>query len=628
MATSRQAYLLVPALERGRGSGHLKRQAALASHLKNEGHEAYIFADTPPVSRLVKRRNGASLWRAYADEIELEALFRGNPASRAWDLIVLDRFRCPYAEYRYWRSLAPVLALDEGGRARYQADYLIDLLPRPQGWNKANRTDPRLIVNGVDRRSSFFASVVNSRVLVSFGGEDRAGLTEKVRDVLEKQNKLNVDIILPAVSKPKLDRHAQTKERAGRALILPRLHNLNKLIAKYDLVITQFGLSAFEALWARVPVILVSPTAYHERLSRYAGFASAGGKRTLARRLPVLLSQLARVAELSERVAARYFKPDVSATEKDEAKTSLAQLIATLSLDNGRCPLCASSSRSRRFKPPRFADRSFFRCADCGLIYQVRAIPHGIRYSERYFLQEYASQYGKSYIEDFPHLEAMAKRRLSLAASLSRRKINRYLDIGCAYGPSLSAACHLGWEANGLDLSEAAIRYIRENLGLKAELGAFPNVDPLCLFNVNDFDLISLWYVIEHFDDLNAVFRQLNRCLPLGGVLAMATPSASGVSGRFNRHAFYKNSPADHRSVWEPAKARKLLARYGFSLRRVVVTGHHPERFPFSPSSLIKRYKALGQAFAAISRLFGLGDTFELYAVKTRDLCASGEQYR
>ena len=79
-----------------------------------------------------------------------------------------------------------------------------------------------------------------------------------------------------------------------------------------------------------------------------------------------------------------------------------------------------------------------------------------------------------------------------------------------------------------------------------------------------------------------------------------------------------ENSPQDHYTVWSPRCTAGILERYGFRLRKVVVTGHHGERFPWpgqlSPDS------AIASGFSRLSRLLNLGDTFEAYAVKQRDM--------
>jgi hypothetical protein len=61
---------------------------------------------------------------------------------------------------------------------------------------------------------------------------------------------------------------------------------------------------------------------------------------------------------------------------------------------------------------------------------------------------------------------------------------------------------------------------------------------------------------------------------------------------------------------------KKALTKAGFRIQKTVISGHHPERFPllgkFARSAKSPLYKTL----CAISKLFALGDTFEIYAVR------------
>jgi len=100
-------------------------------------------------------------------------------------------------------------------------------------------------------------------------------------------------------------------------------------------------------------------------------------------------------------------------------------------------------------------------------------------------------------------------------------------------------------------------------------------------------------------------------------VLAFSTPSSYGISARKNMRVFLSKSPQDHWTIWSPRLCKKVLARYGFKLCKVVVTGHHPERFPVL-GKLVQSGKkcCLYQLLLFISRIFRLGDTFEAYAVK------------
>jgi hypothetical protein len=101
-------------------------------------------------------------------------------------------------------------------------------------------------------------------------------------------------------------------------------------------------------------------------------------------------------------------------------------------------------------------------------------------------------------------------------------------------------------------------------------------------------------------------------------VLAFSTPNGRGISARSSPTAFLAQSPPDHRSILSPRGLRRFLARRGFRLARVRVTGHHPERFP-GLAGRWGRSTGPGRSLVlAVSRLAGLGDTFEAYAVRSR----------
>ena len=70
-----------------------------------------------------------------------------------------------------------------------------------------------------------------------------------------------------------------------------------------------------------------------------------------------------------------------------------------------------------------------------------------------------------------------------------------------------------------------------------------------------------MWYVIEHFENLNEVLSTISSLLDKKGIFAFATPSNSGVSGKYNTESFYKQSPSDHFSIWNPKIAKKILKK-------------------------------------------------------------------
>jgi SAM-dependent methyltransferase len=182
-------------------------------------------------------------------------------------------------------------------------------------------------------------------------------------------------------------------------------------------------------------------------------------------------------------------------------------------------------------------------------------------------------------------------------------------------------------EPYGLDLSEEAVAWVRRELSIPATSGDFLEPGAASTFG-GPFDVLTMWYVIEHFADLDLAISRAASLLRPGGILALSTPSGEGASARFDREGFYRLSPEDHFTIWEPSRVAGMLRAYGFKVLRVRITGHHPERLPLfrsiprtegwegrrGPTAFLR--KQLLRAGALISRLFGLGDTFEVYALR------------
>ncbi|OQY38632.1 MAG: hypothetical protein B6229_05380 [Spirochaetaceae bacterium 4572_7] len=177
----------------------------------------------------------------------------------------------------------------------------------------------------------------------------------------------------------------------------------------------------------------------------------------------------------------------------------------------------------------------------------------------------------------------------------------------------MAAAQSVGFVPYGIDPSTEGILYIKNKLGLMAAESSFPICEALPF--PTPFNGITMWYVIEHFKNLDSVLTQVNVLLPKGGVFAFSTPNISGITGLKSKRAFRHNSPQDHFTLFDPKSAKKVLKEYGFKVYKVNVTGHHPKRF-----GGWVRGSFLSKIIYHISRLFRLGDTFEIYSIKENNL--------
>ena len=640
--------LCIPSQRPGQGGGHLARMGQLVLALRASGLEAYLLSDAP---------NPASTQLPVLSADQAKTV-------PSWRYIVIDDFRTDPDTFHEWVGRAPLLGIDEGGPCRDSFDFLVDILPGPKSLtgfvrllspaapalsrfsffrilcrragssDTANLSSPAFLELPSRRREGFppeeavlkssnTPSSEERHILVAFGAEDATGLSlPVVRSLLAAQAGYRISLVIgPRNRGITLDQRKHLGSLGVELLDAPR--RLSELLADFDLIITHFGLTAFEALAAKVPAALVSPSGYHEVLSLKAGFYSFGCGTGAAGRVGRLLAHQSvqrAILNQSRKVARDY--------ALQGSGNSLAATLGSWTFPTGgRCPLCQDHSRRNTKLLARFPDRTYFRCGTCGISYMVRPAEPPITYDGAYFLEDYKKQYGKTYIEDFPNLVRMAHSRLEhirtillqapqTAEPLRIAKPVRILDIGCAYGPLLAAAKALGWNAFGLDPSSDAVRHVREQVGVPVVQGLFPETDLTELTGGLPLDAVSLWYVIEHFQDIHSTLEAAARLLRQGGVLAFSTPSGTGISGRFRNRFFLEQSPPDHWTIWSPQTCGPLLARFGFRLVKIVHTGHHPERFPLLGPFAKSKKTVIYRVLFRISQIFSLGDTFEAYAVK------------
>ncbi len=610
---SGKKILLVPRIEEKKGGGHFLRSAAYIKELRQAGLEAFLFIHEKILN------SALVLHLSSMVRINQKWIISSSPEKEDWSFIILDNFKSSETEYAFWTRIAPVIAIDEGGPKRDSFDFLIDILPGLSSRSKVNISSPSLLPLPENRRPRFINQPHKTpfKILSVFGAEDSASLGLPLAESLTSIDGVFIDVIYhgPGIDKKSLPPNIK--------LIAP-FYGLKEELHQYDLVLTHYGLTAFEAIHARVPVLIASPTRYHEKLAKQTGFISLGTKNRIAKRIGIskkLFPDFKK--DFMEKITAASRKISHEQGLNTENPQSLVSFIKNLDCRAPRqCPACGETSLMHPVKN-RMNDRTYRRCKNCSTIYMLRLNPPPIEYTENYFFSDYKKQYGKTYLEDFPHLVEMGKERLTRAKELLKNGGKpipasivppplRVLDIGCAYGPFLQAAKEAEFEGCGIDPAEDAVKYVSQTLGIPSVQGFFPDINLPEDMLKDGFDIISLWYVVEHFEDPQSALEKISSWLKPGGVLAFSTPSGSGISARRNRNMFLDKSPGDHWTIWNPGKTAKILKNHNLKLRKIVVTGHHPERFP----GINTREGVIYNIVYKLSKYFSLGDTFEGYASK------------
>jgi spore coat polysaccharide biosynthesis protein SpsF (cytidylyltransferase family)/2-polyprenyl-3-methyl-5-hydroxy-6-metoxy-1,4-benzoquinol methylase len=573
--------LICPSVSKGHGTGHLRRCINLASKIA-----AFLY---------IPKNHGL----IQCDDLIKEAKNNGNLAewqivdtleNRKYAFIVVDMFSLNKSMACKLWHIAPVVAIDEGSLNTSYCDFILDIIPSSNLTRMANVFNPAFIDLPVKQKKTPIDII--HKVLISLGGEDPVGLTN-IAEMAFKNVKASdgSDLDITVIRDP--------------------VTNLSEKLFKYDLVITHYGLTAFEAAAAKCSIILLGTSPLHIKLAKKFGFAcimnGALNSQTISEMIKYP-NKLGCGIEMKKALSAD--------------RVPLQEFIASLGNCRRRgCPIC-SPKMGKIAEPDKviFRDKlkTIRRCSNCGLLYISFNAQTAISYEKDYFFNDYKYQYGKTYLEDFDSIKTQGVRRIAIIDSLYWKKHKRHarhnetpsvLDIGCAYGPFLASAANTGWIPYGTDVSKEAVEYVNNTLGYPVVKATFPDFEPAETFGRTRFEAVTLWYVIEHFENLDAVFTKISSLLKPNGIFSFSTPSGTGLSARYNSTKFYSESPVDHYSIFEATRIQKVLKKYGFKVKKIIYTGNHPERFPNYTKEKEKKYMLK-------SKIMNLGDTFEVYCIK------------
>ena len=226
------------------------------------------------------------------------------------------------------------------------------------------------------------------------------------------------------------------------------------------------------------------------------------------------------------------------------------------------CILCGNQTGSRvlftLFYP-------IVECAGCGLVYAEFAGREAA--PEDYDQSYYTSGVYADYLGDREAIHRNAKRLLIELESLAPDR--RLLDVGCAAGFFLEAARDRGWSVHGIEVSEYAARYAREQLHLPVDLGSISTSSK----HLAEFDVVTLWDTIEHLERPDLALRNVRRLMSDKGVLAISTGDYGSMARRVCGRKWRLFSDPTHRFFFDEKTLKRLLAEAGVEVTRLTHRG-------------------------------------------------------
>ncbi len=232
------------------------------------------------------------------------------------------------------------------------------------------------------------------------------------------------------------------------------------------------------------------------------------------------------------------------------------------------CPLCKTKTAGILF---HLKDYDIFGCTDCKVRFSQPFIDNRTVYSNEFIKKN--SLY-LNCTEACNKADEIIKPFITLSGK-------RILDIGCGSGNFLKNL-KANNEVLGIEVSASFEPSLKEN-GIPYRIGDLKN--ELSLLPDNHFDLITLWDVFEHLQELTEVAVMIKNKLKTGGVIINWTNNYDENISAFSEFTYWLsgglfvalikksfNRDGGHNYNFTPGTLDKLYKKLGFSIEKTIIT--------------------------------------------------------
>lgn len=265
-----------------------------------------------------------------------------------------------------------------------------------------------------------------------------------------------------------------------------------------------------------------------------------------------------------------------------------------------QCPLCDNSSFSNFLSCTDFfvsgEEFQIKKCSNCGF-----KITENIEDEEnigRYYQSdEYISHSNtsKGLINVIYHRvrNLMLVQKRKLVQKTTGLKSGKILEVGTGTGYFLAEMKKFNWQITGIEKSNEARNFAKNEFGLDI-------LSPEELFSLkeNQFDVITLWHVLEHIHLLNKNLENFSKVLKETGKLIIAVPNHSSYDALHYRKFWAAWDVPRHIWHFTPKHMKILGEKHGFNLSGVYTMPFDS----FYVSMLSEKYKK--SKFTLLSAVF------------------------
>ena len=246
------------------------------------------------------------------------------------------------------------------------------------------------------------------------------------------------------------------------------------------------------------------------------------------------------------------------------------------------CIYCSSSAASMLYPTETLTGEKFFICAcnNCGAVF-LSPSPTEAQLDRAYDESYYGPREGKFWWGIERAVEWFRQHRARSIRKLCRPPAT-VLDIGCGRGGFLKHLARMGYECVGLERPGRAAELAAKVPGVTVRVGQLEKTT----FSRGQFDVVTLWHVIEHVSDVRQTMALLPHILKKGGHLAVSLPNITSWQSKLFRGSWFHLDAPRHLIFFSPGMLEREFSALGFTLIRRTFFSLEQNVFGFQQSLL------------------------------------------
>jgi len=254
-----------------------------------------------------------------------------------------------------------------------------------------------------------------------------------------------------------------------------------------------------------------------------------------------------------------------------------------------QCPVCLQTNFKEvlRVKDHTVSGETFsiVHCETCSFRF-TNPVPTQIAIGPYYQSEDYISHSNtnKGFINKAYQVvrKRTLKQKRKLVTNFSGKQTGKFLDIGAGTGAFLHTMKEAGWDTTGIEPDPGARQNAKElwNLELRP-------AEEFYGLEENQFDVISMWHVLEHVHEMEAYLDKIHKLLKPGGKFLVAVPNYTSWDASKYQEVWAAYDVPRHLYHFSPKSVKHLSERKGFKFSGM-------KRMPFDSyyvSMLSEKYR-------------------------------------